>query len=125
MEGTTLRLPSTPPTTKSHPTLPNLTHASANADQSSDSCTPTTPASSGRRVHTPVRPDWAIAAQDEGAEAELREKKMRRHSYEHPDWDVAPDAGEEAVSEGGQTKLARLGRRGEGEEQETDCWHSR
>ncbi|KAI0706237.1 hypothetical protein C8T65DRAFT_652031 [Cerioporus squamosus] len=51
---------------------------------------PATPG--GTRVHTPDRPDWAVAPQ--AGDADDRDSpatmKARRHSYEHPDWAVAP-----------------------------------
>ena len=61
---------------------------------------------SGVRVHTPDRPDWAVAP-DEGA-------RLRRHSSAHPDWAVAPDddapAGSERGKGKGKKRRARRGR---------------
>ncbi|EJF67470.1 hypothetical protein DICSQDRAFT_177075 [Dichomitus squalens LYAD-421 SS1] len=54
---------------------------------------PPSSVSSGRsrpRVHTPERPDWAVAPQDEHADAH-DERQQRRHSLDNPDWAVAPD----------------------------------
>ncbi|TBU25826.1 hypothetical protein BD311DRAFT_790117 [Dichomitus squalens] len=54
---------------------------------------PTSSVSSGRsrpRVHTPDRPDWAVAPQDEHAD-EHDERQQRRHSLDNPDWAVAPN----------------------------------
>ncbi|KAI0690719.1 hypothetical protein C8T65DRAFT_834324 [Cerioporus squamosus] len=49
---------------------------------------PATPG--GTRVHTPDRPDWAVAPQAGDQDQDGPASKPRRHSYEHPDWAVAP-----------------------------------
>lgn len=41
------------------------------------------------RVHTPDRPDWAVAPTDDATDTKETERE-RRHSSAHPDWAVAP-----------------------------------
>ena len=67
-------------------TPPSPSPAGSSSPSSSATAT-TTPARV--RVHTPDKPDWAVAP---GAQtADDLKKKARRHSYEHPDWAVAPE----------------------------------
>ncbi|KAI0801526.1 hypothetical protein C8Q74DRAFT_1242612 [Fomes fomentarius] len=73
------------PSTKRVPAALDLTKDEAYHSFSSSS-PPHTPGSGEvrTRVHTPDRPDWAVAPK-------LEEHKMRRHSFESPDWAVAPE----------------------------------
>ena len=71
---------------------------SGSPSPSSSSPTATTTRGGSRvRVHTPDKPDWAVAPAAQTTDH--LKKKARRHSYEHPDWAVAPDPDLEA-SEG-------------------------
>ncbi|PIL31135.1 hypothetical protein GSI_05831 [Ganoderma sinense ZZ0214-1] len=68
-------------------------------DGSLPSPTSSTSSPSARpRVHTFDRPDWAVAPQGEQENVTRRERTLRRHSVDSPDWAVAPDATENDAS---------------------------
>ncbi|RPD82947.1 hypothetical protein L226DRAFT_42373 [Lentinus tigrinus ALCF2SS1-7] len=75
-----------------------------------DHGSPTSPATPGRRVHTPDRPDWAVAPNSSDADG-AAPKKARRHSCDHPDWAVAPVGDRDP--EGASTPSKRKGRKSE------------
>ena len=95
--------PSTPARTETKhvPTALDLTKDFASAEARPSPGTPATPGGTRPRVHTPDRPDWAVAPRDElvpkasvakkypNELEEGSERKVRRHSLEHPDWAVA------------------------------------
>ncbi|TFK81353.1 hypothetical protein K466DRAFT_667169 [Polyporus arcularius HHB13444] len=69
---------------------------------------PATPG--GTRVHTPDRPDWAIASRGRGDEDAAKNSRARQHSYEHPDWAVAPHPDADSDSECAIGQLHSKGR---------------
>ncbi|RPD69398.1 hypothetical protein L226DRAFT_616922 [Lentinus tigrinus ALCF2SS1-7] len=85
--------------------------ASPSRDPSAlDHGSPASPATPRRRMHTPDRPDWALAPSSSDADR-AAPKKARRHSCDHPDWAVAPDGDRDA--EGASTPSKRKGRKSE------------
>ena len=62
------------------------------APASEASSSPISSASSSQRIHSPDRPDWAVAPSPGSPST-----KARRHSVSHPDWAVAPAVDGEEV----------------------------